>query len=60
MSCDRPLNTWQEIAAYLKISVRRVQRMKRDNPDFPIWYFGNARTTEQAIVTWIRRKALGE
>ena len=51
------LNTWKEIAAYLKVSVDYAKDLAKKNKDFPIYRDHRVFTTRKALSEWIERKA---
>jgi hypothetical protein len=51
------LNTWKEVAAYLKISVGYAQELARRHPDFPVFRDNRIFTTKRALATWVEDKA---
>jgi hypothetical protein len=51
------LNTWKEIAAYLKVSVDYAKSLAEKNPDFPLYRDARVFTTRRALTEWIEKKA---
>jgi hypothetical protein len=51
------LNTWKEIAAYLKVSVGYAKSLAEKNADFPIFRDKRVFTTRRALTKWIEGRA---
>jgi hypothetical protein len=50
------LNTWKEIAAYLKVSVGYAKRLAKKHDDFPVFREDRVFTTRQALSRWINSR----
>jgi len=51
------LNTWKEVAGYLKVSVSYAKELARKHKDFPIFRDNRIFTTTKALSLWIEKKA---
>jgi hypothetical protein len=51
------LNTWKEIAAFLKVSVDYAKSLAEKNDDFPLFRDNRVFTTRRALTEWIESKA---
>jgi hypothetical protein len=50
------LNTWKEIAAYLKVSVGYAKRLAKKHPDFPVFKDERVFSTVTALDKWMNTK----
>lgn len=51
------LNTWKEVAAFLKVSVTYAKDLARRHDDFPLFREKRIFTTVSALKEWIETKA---
>jgi hypothetical protein len=51
------LNTWKEIAAFLKVSVKYAKKLAKKYKDFPVWRDHRVFSTRQALAEWVEKRA---
>jgi hypothetical protein len=52
------LNTWKEIAEYLKVSVSYAKELSKKHEDFPLFRDNRVFTTRDALSDWVKKKAV--
>ena len=50
------LNTWKEIAAYLKVSVGYAKRLAKKHDDFPVFRDERVFSTVSALQNWMNHR----